>query len=300
MTHEDHSISVIIPAFNAGKTISRTLKSVARQTLLPSEIIIVDDNSEDRETLLDEINSTFIPSSVSIRIIHLSKKANGAVARNHGLKCATGKYIAFLDADDQWDTNKLRICISHANNGSKREILYSRVSVIHNNRASGYRPHRGILINENVSEYLFLSGGFIQTSSIFLSRQHALTIKFNESFHRHQDYDFCLRAASLGFKFIFIESTLVKYYTDGKAFSNRTENPRFSKLWSKKMRPHLSRNAYYAFNAFSVTARHLSSKQYYSAVACFVFNIILLGPMGIYKSRIKLLYVMRHFLKKRR
>ena len=94
---EDVLVSVIVPAFNAARTISRALSSIGAQTHGAIEVIVVDDKSTD-ETLAVLGAWTKFP----IRVIALDENAGPARARNAGLAVATGRYVAFLDADDEW------------------------------------------------------------------------------------------------------------------------------------------------------------------------------------------------------
>lgn len=94
------AVSVIIPAFNASKTIALTIDSVMAQTLLPLEILIVDDGSSDNTVTIAEA----YPAPVKV-----VRKANGgpASARNLGARMAKGEWLAFLDSDDLWLPRKL-------------------------------------------------------------------------------------------------------------------------------------------------------------------------------------------------
>ena len=91
-----NKVSVIIPAYNAEKTIIRCLKSVCEQKLSNIEILVVDDGSEDSTA---SIVKNLAEKDSRIRYIY---KDNGGVssARNKGLECAKGKYISFVDSDD--------------------------------------------------------------------------------------------------------------------------------------------------------------------------------------------------------
>ena len=90
-------ISVIIPLFNKGFIISETLQSVLEQTFTDFELIIVNDCSTDNSR--KEVSKII---SEQIKIIeHLENKGLSA-SRNTGIKNATGNFIAFLDADDEW------------------------------------------------------------------------------------------------------------------------------------------------------------------------------------------------------
>lgn len=94
-------ISVVIPAFNSERCISRAIESVLSQTFSDYEIIVVDDGSTDGTA---DIVKKF---GDRVRYIY-QQNAGPARARNAGLKIASGQWIAFLDADDEWLPDKLR------------------------------------------------------------------------------------------------------------------------------------------------------------------------------------------------
>ncbi len=95
-------ISVIIPCYNAEKTMTRTINSVREQDYKNLEIIIVNDGSKDN-TL--NIANEFAKLDSRIHVIN-QKNSGVSVARNNGIKYAHGDYIMFLDADDNYLTNK--------------------------------------------------------------------------------------------------------------------------------------------------------------------------------------------------
>jgi len=103
-----NTISVIIPMYNAEKTIIRALNSIVEQTYKSElEIIVVNDGSKDNSKQLVE---DFISLNKELDI-KLIDQQNGGVskARNTGLKNAKGNYIALLDSDDAWLKNKLEV-----------------------------------------------------------------------------------------------------------------------------------------------------------------------------------------------
>ena len=103
MTRFNASISVIIPAYNAGAYLAAAIESVLEQTRRASEVIVVDDNSTDR-TL--EIARSYEPQLICHQRPAGSIRGISA-ARNHGISLAGGEWLAFLDADDLWTPNKL-------------------------------------------------------------------------------------------------------------------------------------------------------------------------------------------------
>ncbi|HSI22295.1 MAG TPA: glycosyltransferase family 2 protein [Methylophilaceae bacterium] len=99
------SVSVVIPCFNSAKTIERAIHSVLEQTMLPTEIIIVDDASSD-ETLgvVDQFRGTPLSNVI---VIGLKENSGPSRARNIGWERTVTDYVAFLDADDFWLPQKL-------------------------------------------------------------------------------------------------------------------------------------------------------------------------------------------------
>ena len=95
-------VSVVIPSYNLGRLLTQAIDSVLAQTVVPSEIIVVDDGSTDDTQVRLE------PYSGRIRCIRQGNRGVSA-ARNRGIREASGQLIAFLDADDVWHPRKLEL-----------------------------------------------------------------------------------------------------------------------------------------------------------------------------------------------
>ncbi|MBP5599713.1 MAG: glycosyltransferase family 2 protein [Lachnospiraceae bacterium] len=96
-------ISVIVPVYNAEKYIKETIESVLSQSFEDFELLLIDDCSkDDSEAIIKSINDE------RIRYIKQPENMGAWAARNRGLEEAKGRYIAFLDADDLWDKDKLK------------------------------------------------------------------------------------------------------------------------------------------------------------------------------------------------
>lgn len=93
------SISVVIPAHNAAATLYETLASVARQTLVPGDVTVVDDASTDGTRAIAEGFRDDLPN---LQVICLPENVGVSDARNVGIGAGTGAYIATIDADDIW------------------------------------------------------------------------------------------------------------------------------------------------------------------------------------------------------
>ena len=98
-------ISIITPCYNAGKTIAMTIESVMAQTFSDWEMLIVDDCSNDDSA---KVIKEFTDKDCRIKYFRTPKASGSpAMPRNIGIENASGKYIAFLDADDVWIKDKL-------------------------------------------------------------------------------------------------------------------------------------------------------------------------------------------------
>lgn len=135
-------ISVVIPAYNAEKTIIPCVESVLKQTFSVLEIIVVNDGSSDstESVLTHYISDNNIPN------IFVYTQANGgpSKARNFGVNKAKGSWIAFIDADDRWLPDKLdeqvRLVLSHpefsivgcefSNFKAKKTVDFEQISLI--------------------------------------------------------------------------------------------------------------------------------------------------------------------------
>jgi glycosyltransferase involved in cell wall biosynthesis len=92
-------VSVIIPAFNRERIIGRAIESVVAQSFQDFEIIVVDDGSRD-ETTKNAIKLT--RSEPRLHILRYETNQGAQAARNAGARAAQGKWLSFLDSDDEW------------------------------------------------------------------------------------------------------------------------------------------------------------------------------------------------------
>ena len=114
--------SIITPVYNTVKYLKQAIDSVLSQTLTDWEMILVDDCSEDGSWELLEV---LAKNDGRIRIIRNNKNSGSGISRNKAIDLADGKYIAFMDSDDLWHPDKLKIQIGLMEE-IKRGIFHSQ------------------------------------------------------------------------------------------------------------------------------------------------------------------------------
>lgn len=249
MPKNEPFFSIVIPVFNRSEMITDTLNSIIGQTFSEFEILVVDDCSDDFPQLVDNIAKLNEPR---VRILRHEKNANGAAARNTGIKNAQGQYISFLDSDDTWPSGRLELIkqLILDTPDASSTIFYGQVDFKFPDEETGeIRPKVGIQ-NSRVGDYLFMLDGLIQTSTIVCHKDVALNILFDERFRRHQDYDFCLRAENLGYPFHFVDSVLSNWLRHvGASTFAKGATYTHCKFWFEEMRQYMSPDAARAYCA---------------------------------------------------
>ena len=115
-------ISVVIPMYNASKSIIKALDSIKFQTYKADyQVLIINDGSKDDS---EAIVNQYILDNPRMNITLISQENSGvSKARNAGLKLAKGDYIAFLDSDDAWFDDKIQKQIKLMINEPKIDFL---------------------------------------------------------------------------------------------------------------------------------------------------------------------------------
>ena len=160
---------IILPNYNSHKFIDQTIKSVLNQTYKKWRLIIVDDASN-LETRL-KLNK--YKKNKKIKIIQLSKNKGAAYCRNLAIKKSKSKYLAFLDSDDIWNKNKLRVQINFMKK-NKYDFTYTFYKTI------GKR-YRKISTPMKFDLQSFLRNTSIATSSMIVTNKICKNIKFSDT-----------------------------------------------------------------------------------------------------------------------
>jgi glycosyltransferase involved in cell wall biosynthesis len=194
-------VSVIIPTHNRAESLPSAITSILNQTFQDFEIIIIDDASKDHTR---EVIANF--NDARIKVIHNQVSKGAAGARNIAIMNSSCEYIAFLDDDDEWLPEKLKIQTCLLDN-SPPEV---------GGVCTGYftieKMSERILSTVNYEMIDLSKGNPIATSSILLRREcFEKCGLFDESMLACSDYDMWIRI-SKKFSFKTIGNTLVKYY----------------------------------------------------------------------------------------
>ncbi len=106
----DPLVSVITPTYNSQEFLKQTIESIVNQTYKNWELILIDDASSDNTV---NIINKYVSEYSNIGLVQNKVNFGAGVARNIGIHAAKGDFIAFLDADDTWNPNKLEVQINH-------------------------------------------------------------------------------------------------------------------------------------------------------------------------------------------
>ena len=214
--NEKADVSVVIPCYNCSHTIERAVSSVVDQTLLPNEIILVDDaSSDDTAKKLKDIQTKYSPEF--IKIVLLNKNSGPSIARNIGWEKSNSSLIAFLDADDTWHPEKLNI---------QYRIMTENKNIIISGHGCSMKNKNAITIDSKFhiikKSEILLSNIFRTTSTIMVKANS--TERFPKGKHYAEDYTFILNIILTGNKAIQIESILAYQYKEAYGISGLSEN----------------------------------------------------------------------------
>jgi glycosyltransferase involved in cell wall biosynthesis len=212
-----HAISVVIPAYNAARTIAAAVGSVRAQTVPVLEIVVVDDASRD-----DTAQVLARLAGPDLRLLRNADNRGGAVSRNRGIDAARGDYVALLDADDVWLPAKLERQLA-ALAGTPNDSFAFSALIQTNEYGEQHRlPRRGPRAGEAIADYMLKSGHVVQTSTLLVPSELARRVRFSAELRRFQDLDFVLRLAAAGAAPLFVDEALVEWRSAPASVSRPT------------------------------------------------------------------------------
>lgn len=185
-------ISVIIPVYNGETTLDRAIKSVVNQSYSNLELIIVNDGSTDNTA---QIVKSVVDSR--IKYIELGVNKGRSFARNAGVKASKGKYIAFLDADDEWLSGKLEAQLNYLI--SKSDPNFQATISNYTIQKKLNKKEMKILESETMFIDLLMGDISLGSGSTLLIKKNVFNEigYYNENYNRNEDVDFMLRYLKL-------------------------------------------------------------------------------------------------------
>lgn len=200
----NEKVSVIITSYNREDMICTAIESVVNQTYKNIEIIVVDDYSKDNTK---EIVNSYINrhSEANIKFLINEQNMGANYSRNRGVENSTGKYISFLDDDDEYYPTKIEEQVSLMKKYNDKAIVYCGFNICRKNEqvAQTKLKYEGNVLNE------LLKSNFLGTPSIILLKSIFQKFGFDNSFPSCQDWDLMTRLATEN-KFYHTNSILVK------------------------------------------------------------------------------------------
>ncbi|MBS0152403.1 MAG: glycosyltransferase [Nitrospira sp.] len=201
-------VSVIIPTFNRFPFLCCAVDSVLKQTHGDVEIIVIDDGST------DDTPALFSQQFPSIQYVNVEHSGLPAVARNAGIKLATGEFIAFLDSDDEWLPDKLAQQLDALGRSPRASLVCSNAFVIHQDNENPRIPYlrvgqgkSGLVLQALAEE------NFVITSTVVVRRSLLNQVGLfceEPALVFGEDYDLWLRIATAS-EIIYLPQTLAIY-----------------------------------------------------------------------------------------
>jgi len=275
-------VTVIIPAYNAERFIKQTINSVLNQTFRDFEIIVVDDGSKDETAKI--VNSYG-------SLVRCVRKTNDGVssARNTGIENAVGKYIAFLDSDDLWESTKLEKQVALLDANPNVGLCFVGTERIDENLMSLNKT--AALDYPDFCEALLLYSCVVSgsCSSVMLRSEIArLSGGFDSSFTNYEDWELWLRL-SLQTTFAPIPEYLVKYRVTARSASfndtkiiERNVTGILAKFFSLPNLPEkykAIKNKSYSSNWIILSGEYLHAGKYADSLRC-LWNGLRLCPQN--------------------
>ena len=200
-------ISIIVPTYNHGHLIGRCIRSIIRQTFKNWECIIINNYSEDHTV-------SVIKGFADERLKLIDFRNNGVIAasRNEGIRLAKGNYLAFLDSDDWWYSEKLDIAKKYLHSA---DIVFHDLDIYTPKGKRGTRKFRGRRLKSPVFGELMKGGNALPNSSVIVRRSMVDKVGGFDEARRMisiEDFDLWLKISQITDRFAYIPRPLGAYW----------------------------------------------------------------------------------------
>jgi glycosyltransferase involved in cell wall biosynthesis len=196
-TENEVLVSIITPCYNAERYIGEAIDSVLNQSYQRFELIIINDGSTDNS---ENIIKKYQERDNRIKLIQQTN-CGVAASRNKGMEIAKGEYIAFLDADDVWKEENLKIKIETLQSSTDIHWVFSDIYLADEN-LNKFQITEGGSDKNVLKSLLSRSGDVIHAPSNLVIKKECIRntgIRFDLRLPPSEDLDFCIQLASCGF-----------------------------------------------------------------------------------------------------
>ncbi len=172
MYNSKKMIDIVMPNYNKGEFIGRSIESVIKQSYKNWRLLIVDDNSSDesRNVILR------YKKNKKIKFFFLKKNMGPSFCRNLAIKNSKSNFIAFLDSDDYWMKNKLKLQIAYMIKNRFSFTFSDYIPIFHDKNLK--KKIKKTNIQNNFTFDKFINNSSINTSTMILERKHLHKVKF--------------------------------------------------------------------------------------------------------------------------
>ena len=270
--------SVVIPLYNKPEYISRTLKSVLAQSFQNFEVIVVDDGSRD-----DSLKIARQTDSDKIRVIAQENQGT-AVARNTGIEHASGEYIAFLDADDEWKSNYLETIDTLTEKYPQSDVFVTAYRVVMGknkyNYSSRLTPDEGCLESYWMTfQYPY---DFVWTSATVIRKSTVLKAGcFKPGERIGQDLDLWARVARINPRVAYSSAVCVDYNRNAGQNARKREKIAYAKAFLQDLEEEMKNPEH------SREELDMIQYKYDLKMTVYVFTCILAGEKTLAKDAYK-------------
>jgi glycosyltransferase involved in cell wall biosynthesis len=215
-------ISVIIPCYNSEMYVGRAIESVLKQSYKNLEIILVDNNSNDKTATI--LKSYAEANSNTIKIINEPRRGS-PFARNKGLSESTGEWLQFLDSDDELLPDKLQHQIELAEKDSNIDLIAGSLFLI-SESAEGFDKKIVHVVSDNPWKNLIKSN-LGKTSSILWKKDVVLAVGgWNEKITSSQEYELLFRLLQKNIHIACLDLPETNKYVISNSISRSDNNER--------------------------------------------------------------------------
>ncbi len=242
-------ISIITPLYNSSKFLKDTIDCVINQTYKNWELILVDDCSTDDSY---EIAKEYRQKDNRIKVYRLKENSGAAQARNYALKKSKGRFVAYLDSDDLWKKNKLKIQLDYMikHNYAFSCTDYEKI------KENGNTLNKIVKIPKKVNYNLFLRNTIIQTVGVMVdTKKTGKAILKMPNIRRRQDAATWCQILKQGYNCYEVPFNLSYYRVVSNSLSsNKLKAIKTNWYWYRKIEKLPLTKTIYCFIGYAINA----------------------------------------------